>query len=267
MRHRAVDDVSAMDPCFEREHTGLQLGDHAFAHAPFCEHVTCFLKGHARNERILIIEVFVEAVHIGEEDDLLRADRTGNSTRDRICIDVERAAIFTFAYRCDNGHVRCIDERLEVGWIHFDHAANAPEFWPNLLSHDRARISTIDPNSQVAMLVHSAHELLVHLADQGHLHDFHGLFGSDAQSIDEFNIYAEAFHIPRDVRATAMNDDRIHPHDLERIDHGSSTLFYHDGLARLILDIRERFDEHLCGVRRRELSIFCIFHTGISNSW
>ena len=129
------------------------------------------------------------------------------------------------------------------------------------------------------MLVHSAHELLVHLADQGHLHDLHGLFGSDAQSIDEFNIYAEAFHIPRDVRATAMNDDRIHPHDLEhddvrhdriaqfRIDHGSSTVFDHDGLARLILDIRERFDEHLCGVRRRELSIFCIFHTGISNSW
>ena len=169
-----------MDPCFEREHTGLQLRDHTFAHAPFCEHIACFLKGHARNERILIIEVFVEAIHISEEDDLLRADRTGNGTRDRICIDVERTAIFTFTHRCNDGHVRRIDERLEIGRIHFDHAANAPQFWPNLLSHDGARISAIDPNSHVAMLIHGTYELLVHLADQGHLHDLHGLFSSDA---------------------------------------------------------------------------------------
>ncbi len=75
MGDRAVDDVRLAYARRERRHAGIDLGDHATRHRALIGELDGLGKRHAEDERRLVIEVRVDAVDIGDEDDLLRTDR------------------------------------------------------------------------------------------------------------------------------------------------------------------------------------------------
>ena len=106
------------------------------------------------------------------------------------------------------------------------------------------------------MLVQRAHDLAVDLAHEHHAHDVDGLGIGDPQAVDELRHLAQPLHQVADLRATAVDDDRVHPdepheHDVlgeqvgERgVFHGVAPVLDHDGLARELADVRQRFGEH-----------------------
>ena len=119
------------------------------------------------------------------------------------------------------------------------------------------RVGAVEADGDGAMSVDGAHEILVDLTDERHLDDLHGLVVSHALTALEVRGYVEALEHGVDVGAAAMHDDGICAHELEHDDivdhrvaelagdHGRATVFDHDGLARDVLDPRQRIEQDL----------------------
>ena len=107
------------------------------------------------------------------------------------------------------------------------------------------------------MLVDQPHQLLIDLAHQHHLDDSHGLLIGDPQAADKGWLEARKLHRPGDLRAAAMDDDRMHPdvphqNDVQDhrplqpvIAHRRAAVLDHHGLAGERLDVGQRLDQDI----------------------
>ena len=84
MRSCPVQDVSAEHAGIQRVNAGLELGYHARGHDIVLNHVLRLEQRQVRDERIFILEVLVQAVHVGEEHHLVRADGRSYMTGDHV---------------------------------------------------------------------------------------------------------------------------------------------------------------------------------------
>src|SRR5215217_977092 len=72
------------------------------------------------------------------------------------------------------------------------------------------------PDRRLAVAVDPHHDVLVDLADEDHLRDLHRVRVADPQAADELHRHVEALHVGGDVRAAAVDDDRVQPDVLEQ---------------------------------------------------
>ena len=79
----------------------------------------------------------------------------------------------------------------------------------------RAVIST-EADGRLAVAVQAQHDLLVDLSDEHHLGDLDRVGIGDAQAADELDGQAEPLHVGGDLRAAAVDDDRVEPDVLEQ---------------------------------------------------
>ena len=141
---------------------------------------------------------------------------------------------------------------------------------PAVLMHDgqllfranQLRVHAGKPDSAVAADVQPRDDIRVDLADQYHADDFHRFLIGHAETADKLGVLADLFQEARDIRAAAMHNDRtdtdlLHQrhvlHDLFfqfLADHRVAAVFDHDGLARELLEIRQRLDEQVRFVLR-----------------
>ena len=126
------------------------------------------------------------------------------------------------------------------------------------------------------MLVEVADHLLVDLSDQHHLHHGHGLLIGNPHPLDEPGDDAVALEGLVDLRAAAMDDDRIDPQRLEHdhiqgerllqlfIRHGVAAVLDDKGLTGEPPDIRQRFHQGFCFLDQvfHHVSLFLIPENG-----
>ena len=107
----------------------------------------------------------------------------------------------------------------------------------------------------LAVAVQAQDDVLVDLADEDHLGDLDGLLVADAQPVDELDRHAEALHVVGDVRAAAVDDDRVQPDVLQQHDvagellaqlgvgHRRAAVLDDDRAAVELADVGERLEE------------------------
>ena len=147
--------------------------------------------------------------------------------------------------RLDLAHVADVDHRLV-----FPGAADH-----HFLGADQRAVLAGQTDRKAALAVDEMDDLLVHLPAEHHLDDVHRLRIGHPHALDEFAFLADALQQVVDLRAAAMNDDGIHPDQLEQHDvareaflqllvgHGVAAVLDDDRLAVETLDVRERLRE------------------------
>ena len=100
-------------------------------------------------------------------------------------------------------------------------------------------------------------DFLVHKTGQHHFDDIHGFAVGHPHAGNEFGLFADLLQHRTDLRAAAVDDDRIDADLLEQrdvggetrleflLDHGVAAIFYHHGLIGEALQVRQRLDQ--CG--------------------
>ena len=221
------------------------------------------------------------AGHVGQEHDLVGAQRPGHGAGGLVGVDVVRVAL---AVGADAGHDRDVVLR-DVGQ-HVDVDALDPADEADVLAARRglARgaeqqpVVAAQPDRGLAVAVEAQHDVLVDLAHQHHLRDLDGLGVRHPQAVDELHRQAEPLHVARDLRAAAVHDHRVHPDVLEQHDvarellaqrgvvHRRAAVLDHHGLAVELADVGQRLEQRgdvahaLRVVRRRAVARSCTRH-------
>ena len=119
------------------------------------------------------------------------------------------------------------------------------------------------PDRRLAVAVQAQDDVLVDLADEDHLGHLDGLGVGHAQAADELDRQPQALHVGGDLRAAAVDDDRVQPDVLEQHDvarellaqrrvlHRRAAVLDDDRLAVELPDVGERLEQRADGVLRR----------------
>jgi hypothetical protein len=107
----------------------------------------------------------------------------------------------------------------------------------------------------LAVAVQAQDDVLVDLADEDHLGHLDGLRARHAQAAHELHGHPEALHVGGDLRAAAVDDDRVQPdvlqqHDVarellaqRRILHRGAAVLDDDRLAVELPDVGKRLEQ------------------------
>ena len=124
-----------------------------------------------------------------------------------------------------------------------------------LLGEDHVAVLAAQADRPFAGLVDQRDDLLVDRAGQHHLDHFHRLLVGDAQPFSKLRFDAELAEHGADLRAAAMDDDRVDAGLLEQCDiarkglaelgiaHGVAAIFHHDRLVLVALHERQGLNE------------------------
>ena len=196
--------------------------------------------------------------HVSQEHDLVGAQRPGHRAGGLVGVDVVGVAL---AVGADGGDHR--DVVLGDMVEDFDVDALDPPDEADVLPRGRrlARgaeeqaVVAAQADRRLAVAVEQEHDVLVDLADEHHLGDLHRRGVGDAQAVDELDRQIEPAHVAGDVRAPAVDDDRVHADVLEqhhvarellleqRVAHRRPAVLDHHRLAVELPDVGERLEQ------------------------
>ncbi len=92
MRDAAVEDVGLGDAAADGAGTGLDLRDHPADDAAGLDELVEDGRGGLADERLRVVRIGPKPLDVGEEDELLRAERLGDDAGDGVGVDVVRLA-------------------------------------------------------------------------------------------------------------------------------------------------------------------------------
>ena len=242
-----------------------ELGDHAAANGAILHQRIDLADGEIGEQVSIAVE---HARHVGQHQQAGCLQRAGDGARGRIGVDVVGLACPAKADGRDDGnesrrgqavqHIgidlrRIADESQIDRLAALDHLHAVGGHQAGILAAEAQRIA--------ARLGHRLDDLLVDLAGQHHLDDFDGGTVGDAQPVDEAALDLQTIQHLGDLRTAAMHHHRIDAHLLDQhdvagedagelvIDHGMTTIFDDEGLARIALHIGQRLGQ---GARRAQ---------------
>ena len=96
------------------------------------------------------------------------------------------------------------------------HVAHKTQPRVALFRFQQQAVGTGKAQGAAAVFFHEAYESTVHLADEGHLDDVHGLFVRDAQALDEDGLFAHFLHDGADFGAPAVDEDHLDADEAEQ---------------------------------------------------
>ncbi len=215
------------------------------------------------DQRRRIVDVVQQTGHIGEIDDLLRAELGGDGTRGGVGVDVVRLTRRKVGAdgRHDRDQILCEQPVDDLGVDLLDVAHEAERGVADL-GLDQPAVLARQPDGERPVGVDGRHDLAVHLADQDHGGDLECLGVGDPEPVEELGFLAETLHHVADLRAASMDDhrsdaERVQQHDVvgERlhegvVDHGVAAELHHDRRTAERSDVGQRLDEHLDGEAR-----------------
>ena len=204
----------------------------------------------------------------------MRADGGGDVARHHVGVHVVEAAVLAQRHRSHDGDVVAGNEVVQKRAVDARDAAHASQLRAGLFGHDDARVGAADAHGEVAVLVESLHQLLVHFAHQHGAHEVHGLGRGDALTVLELHGKLQEIHGLGDGLAAAVHDDGIHADDLQQhdvvhdvgaqllVDHGRAAVLDDDGLTGDVLDPGKGLDEHFRGLVRYAFRarVLCVLH-------
>ncbi|KAF2946178.1 hypothetical protein DAI22_02g274100 [Oryza sativa Japonica Group] len=265
VRDAAVDDTRGVHALRQRADAALHLGDHPTAHLPVGHHLP-----HPGDVDLLhkapgVIAVGEYPGHVGEQQQLLRAQRGGDLAGRGVGVDVVGLPGLVGGHGRDDRDVAGLDDGAEDGRVDARHLANEAECGGvgGRARGEEARVLAAEADGGGAGDADEGDELLVDLADEHHLHDLHGERVRDAEAVPELRLDADAPQPRVDLRAPAVHEhgaeadageeDQVADHrrlQLGRL-HRRAAVLHHHRLAPEPLDERERLREHVHAAQRR----------------
>ena len=269
VRHPAVEHVGARHAAADRPQAGLHLRDHAAGQA-----------GQQRLEGVgadraddlgplwsasggtLARPVGVQALDVGEDHQLLRADRDGERGGGRVGVDVVELAVGARRDRGDDRHLALVEQRLHDLRPHLDDLADLPEVdllavddHPAPLGGEQPGVLAGQADGERAVGVDQPDDLRADLADEDHADDLHRLGGRHPEPAAELAGHPQAVEVGGDLRPAAVHDHDADPgvpqeHDVlgERrlqlgAGHRVAAVLDDDGAAGEGLQPGQRLDE------------------------
>ena len=219
MRHAAVDDVGVGHPAVDGVQAGGELRAHAAAdrRQRLGDGVGADLGDGARR----VLGIAQPAGDVGEEHHLVGAQRAGDRPGGLVGVDVVGVALAVGADRRDDRDVVLGDvgEHVDVDALDPPHEADVLPGGRCLARGPKQRaVVTAQADRRLAVAVQAQHDVLVDLADEHHLGDLDGRRVGDPQPLDELDRQIEAAHVAGDLRAAAVDHDRVHADVLEQHD-------------------------------------------------
>ncbi|MNW55494.1 hypothetical protein D3C74_331540 [compost metagenome] len=254
MGDTAVDHGRARDAAGHRTQAGLHLGDHAGLE-----------RGQQRrelgprdlaDERGLVRPRGVQALDVGQDDELLGAERDRERRGRRVGVDVEHLG-GVVEVRCDGRDDRDasgVEQVLDRGRVDLHDVADqadvdglAVDHRVPALSLEQAAVLSREPDRVGPVGVDEPDELSRDLSREDHADDVHGLGGRDAQPAAELALDTEPREHRGDLGTAAVDDhgvqaDLAQEHHVARerglelvVDHGvAAVLDDHERPAELL---------------------------------
>ena len=265
MGSAAVDDVRLPYAPPHRSKTGLHLGDHAGVEVG--QERLQRVHADARDQRALVGPAGVEALDVGEHDELLGPHGDGDGGGGRIGIDVQDGGRVRHdgRDRRDDGNAALVEQFDDAARIDIDDVADQPDVdslpvdgGQALAGAQHPPVLTGDPHRRRVGLVEEGDELALDRAGEHHAHDIHDLRGGHAQPALELRGDTQALEHRTDLRSAAVEDDRPQPHLVEEedigregplealVDHGVAAVLDDDGRALVGAQPRHRLQEDGC---------------------
>ena len=193
------------------------LGTMPPAMTPRVDEVLRFLAG----ERVELVAVLVaHAVHVGHEDELPRAEATGDAGRRVVGVDVADDAVLVACERGHDRHLAADEHRVEEVAPQPDDVGHEPE--PrDPLRDEQPAVHAGQPDRVDAEIPQPGHQLAVDDTAQDGRRDLERGLVRDAQTALEFDWHAQALEPVRDPLAAAVDQHhrplpRDRAHLLER---------------------------------------------------
>ena len=255
MRDAAVEDVRSRHAVAQRAHAGDQLRDHALPGTTVVDELLEAVRVDPRDERRLVGKVRVHAGDVGEEHELLGAERLRDRAGHGVGVDVVRLAGLVHPDGGDHGDQLLAEQPVQDRRVDRADVAHEAEALVALGDHDQAGVLAREPDRVGAVLVQRRDHLTIHLAHQRHPRDVDGLGVRDPQAVDELGGLAEARHEVGDLRASPVHHHRVHADEAHEHDvlrpligqlcalHRVPAVLDDDRLARELADVRHRLRE------------------------
>ena len=252
----AVEDVGPSDAALDGVDAGADLRDHPLPDLAGVEE--CGEAGHVDpgDDGVRVGDVAVDAVDVGEVDELLGGERLGDSAGGGVGVHVVGLAFLVDTDGGDDGDEVFVQDAFEDRGFDVADVADEPETGVALLDRDETAVLAGEADGVRAVTVQGGDDVTVDVADQGHADDVDGLGVGDAQPLDELGFFAEAPHEVGDLGAAAVHDDGVHADEAHEDDVlgeevGEAGLFHrvaavldHDGGAGELADVREGLGEN-----------------------
>ena len=131
-----------------------------------------------------------------------------------------------------------------------------------LLGANEPAITSRQAYRFTARLIDQAHNILLHLTSQHPFNHFHRFIVRHTHALNKFAFFTQAVQRRFNLRTPAVNDDRIHTHQLEQHDvfckvrlqcwvrHGIATIFNDHGFAVKFPNVRQRLRQDFGFVAR-----------------
>ena len=208
--------------------------------------------------------VLVNALHIGQHQQLFRLQRACHLTGDAVRVNVVRFTGSAYARRGDDRNIARIQQHFQqvrVDLFHIADKADVDQVHLAVFIHVRqvllrlnqVRVLAVQTNRAAAQHVNPADQVRVDLAHQRHFGNAHGFRIRHAQAADELALFAGLDQLRRNFRTAAMYHHRANARALQEYDilqylvlnlainHGIATILDHDGLALKVAQVRQCF--------------------------
>ena len=210
----AVDDRGARYPAGDGLVAGPHLGDHARVEGR--QHLAERLGADLLDQVVGVAVVAVEALDVGEDQQLLGSQRDREGRGGGVRVDVVDLAVDVGRDRADDRHPAGLDEVEDRLGPHLGDLADEAQVDLGAVDDraggdgaEEAGVLPRQADGQCAVLVDEADELALHLADEHHPDDVHRLGRGHPQPAAELRLDAELVEHPGDLRAAAVHDDGL----------------------------------------------------------
>ncbi len=218
MRLAPVDDVRLRHATLHGAHARLQLGDHPGIHR--VQQLARGRHGQLGEQRVAVGPARVDALDVGEHDELAGAEGGGQRGGGGVGVDVEHLAldVEVGGDGRDDRDAAGLEQVEHGGRVDLHHVADQADVVLLAVDRDAAAAGAEQPGILAGeadrhrpVLVEQADELATDRAGEHHPHDVHDLGGGDPQAALELAGQAEPVEHALDLRAAAVHDDGAQP--------------------------------------------------------
>jgi hypothetical protein len=211
-----VEHVRRRDTAPDRRQAGLHLGDHARGQGreQLLQVVGVELADHLVRGR----PVEVEALHVGEHDQLGGAQRDRQGRRGGVGVDVVDRALGAARDAGDDGDAPVRQQRVDHRRVDLDDLPDEADVHRASVHHgqlalggEQVGVLARQPDRERAVPVDQADDVLVDLAVEHHADHVDGLFRRDPKARGEPRGDPEPLQVVGDLRAAAVHDHRADP--------------------------------------------------------
>ena len=259
-----VENDGGVDAAHYRGDASFDLGDHAAADCAVGDEIGDVVGGQVGQQSAAFVQ---NARHIGQQEQAGSPNRRRNRTRHGVGVDIIGCAVGTCGNRRNDGdHILrgqpVKNAPVDNFWFPneaqvddlFNHAAGVPAAPGDFPGGDQMRVLAADPDCGATGTVDPGNQFLVD-RPQYHFGNFGRCCIGDPQPVDKFRFDAESIEHRTNLRTTAVDDHRIDANGFQQYDifgkilrqrrvaHRMATIFHHEGLTGILLEIGQRLDK------------------------